>query len=200
MKGAGFLEPGEGLFPVAGALGVILVRDRRAEERHDAFAGEFVDETLAALDAVGEEAEEALHDLRPRFGIELFRQLHRSLHVGEEHGHLLALAFEGGLRLPDLLGEVLGGLGSGAALHVGVAGSEQALGSGCVVAEAETTVEDQCFLEETGAGDRVTTGHGQFAEAEHRSGGERAGAEIVGEAPGPIVPIVRLRRARGAVS
>ena len=46
-----------------------------------------------------EDAEEALHDLRPLLGVELLGQLHRALHVGEEHGHLLALAFEGGLRL-----------------------------------------------------------------------------------------------------
>jgi hypothetical protein len=40
---------------VARPLGVILVRDRRAEERHDAVAGELVDEALEALDAVGED-------------------------------------------------------------------------------------------------------------------------------------------------
>ena len=50
---------------VAGALRVILVGDRRAEERHDAVAGELVDEALEALDALGEDPEEALHDLRP---------------------------------------------------------------------------------------------------------------------------------------
>jgi hypothetical protein len=48
---------------VAGALGVILVRDRRSEEGHDAVAGELVDETFEALDAFGEDGEEAGHDL-----------------------------------------------------------------------------------------------------------------------------------------
>jgi hypothetical protein len=39
-------------------------------------------------------------------------QLHRPLHVGEEHGHLLALAFEGGARGQNLLGEVLRRIGA----------------------------------------------------------------------------------------
>jgi hypothetical protein len=90
---------------VAGALRVILVGDRRAEERHAAVPGELVDEPLEALDAVAEDAEEALHDLRPRLGVELLRQLHRALHVGEEDGDLLALALDRGFRLADLLGE-----------------------------------------------------------------------------------------------
>ena len=83
---------------VAGALRVVLVRDRRAEERHDAVAGVLVHRALEAMDAVGEDREEAVEDLVPLFGIELLGQIHRALHVGEEHGHLLALAFEGGLR------------------------------------------------------------------------------------------------------
>ena len=98
---------------VTGALGVILVRDRRAEQRHDPVAGELVDEALEALDPIREDLEEAVHDLRPRFRVELLRQLHRAFHVGEQHGDLLALAFEGGLGLQDLLGEVFGRVGAG---------------------------------------------------------------------------------------
>ena len=44
---------------VAGALRVILVGDRRAEECHAAVPGELVNEALEALDAVAEDAEEA---------------------------------------------------------------------------------------------------------------------------------------------
>jgi TRAP-type mannitol/chloroaromatic compound transport system substrate-binding protein len=51
------------------------------------------------LEAVAEDAEEALHDLRPRLGVELLRQLHRALHVGEEDGDLLALALDRGQRI-----------------------------------------------------------------------------------------------------
>ena len=49
----------------------------------------------------------------PLFGVELLGQIHRPLHIGEEDGHLLALAFEGGLGGEDLLGEVSGGVGLG---------------------------------------------------------------------------------------
>ena len=83
---------------VAGALRVILVRDRRAEERHDAVAGVLVRRALEAVHAVGEDREEAIDDAVPLFRVELLGELHRALHVGEEHGHLLALAFEGGAR------------------------------------------------------------------------------------------------------
>jgi len=79
---------------VAGALRVVLVRDRGAEECHDAVAGELADEAFEAFDAVGEDAEEALHDVRERFRIKLCGQLHRALHVGEEYRDLFALAFE----------------------------------------------------------------------------------------------------------
>src|SRR5438094_9657184 len=45
----------------AGALGMILVRDRGAEERHDAVAGVLVHRPLEAVHALGEELEEAVH-------------------------------------------------------------------------------------------------------------------------------------------
>src|SRR6266446_8795235 len=41
---------------VAGALRLILMGDRRAEERHAAVPGELIDEALEAPDAVGEDA------------------------------------------------------------------------------------------------------------------------------------------------
>jgi hypothetical protein len=87
-------------------LGVVLVRDGRPEERHDAVARELVDEALEALDAARQDGEEALHDGAPGLGVELLGQLHRALHVGEQHGDLLALATEGVPRLEDLDGDV----------------------------------------------------------------------------------------------
>ena len=94
----------------ARALGVVLVRDRRPEERHDAVAGVLVHRALEAVHALGQQLEEAVHDPVPLFGIELLRQLHRALHVGEEHRHLLALAFERVACAEDLLGEVSRGV------------------------------------------------------------------------------------------
>src|SRR5262249_20310153 len=70
---------------------------------------------LEAVNAVGEDCEEAIHDFVPLFGVDLPSEIHRALHVSEEHGHLLPLAFEGAAGCQDLLGEVLGGVGAGIA-------------------------------------------------------------------------------------
>jgi hypothetical protein len=48
----------------------------------------------------------ATHDSRPRLGAHLASQGHGALHVGEEHGHLLPLAFQRRPGLPDLVGQV----------------------------------------------------------------------------------------------
>ena len=78
----------------AGPGGVVLVRDRRPEQRHDPVAGELVDGALEPPDALGEQREEALHDLTPLLGIGLLGHVHRAHDVGEQDGHLLALAVE----------------------------------------------------------------------------------------------------------
>ena len=89
---------------------MVFVRDRRTEQRHDAVAGELVDEALEALDTVREDLKKAVHDPRPLFRVHLFRHLHRALDVGEQHRHLLAFAFEGGTRGQDLVGQVFRGV------------------------------------------------------------------------------------------
>ncbi len=86
---------------------MVLVRDGRAEQRHDAVAGVLVDGALEAVDAVGEDLEEALEDSVPGLGARLLGQLQGALDVGEQDGDLFALAFERGPRLQDALGEVL---------------------------------------------------------------------------------------------
>ena len=91
---------------MAGALGVILEGERGAEQRHDAVAGVLVDRALVAVHAVGEDGEEAVHDAMPFLRVEPLGELHRALHVGEQHRHLLALAGEGVARAEDLLGEM----------------------------------------------------------------------------------------------
>ena len=95
---------------IAGPLRVILVRNRRAEQRHDPIACVLVDRPLEEVHALGQDLEEAVENAVPLLGVELVRQLHRALHVGEQHRHLLALALQGGLRLEDLVGEVLRGV------------------------------------------------------------------------------------------
>jgi hypothetical protein len=96
---------------IAGPDRVILVRHRRAEERHDPIAHHLVDRPLVTVDGLNHAFEHRVEELPGLFGVAVGEQLHRALQVCEEHRHLLALAFEGGLRGEDLLGEVLGGIG-----------------------------------------------------------------------------------------
>jgi hypothetical protein len=114
------------------------------------------------MDALGEELEESIHDHMPLFWIELLGEVHRALHVGEQHGHLLALAFQGGLRGEDLLGEVLRGVGAGIALGTGP-------GRGDVSAAA---VAELGAGRELGVAARAAHGQGSSAfEAEPRVSG-----------------------------
>ncbi len=79
---------------VGGVAGVILERARRAEQRHDAVAGVLVDRALEGVDDAREDAEEAVENLVPEFRAGLLGQPGRSLDVGEQHRHALALALE----------------------------------------------------------------------------------------------------------
>ena len=85
---------------------MVLVGDRGAEERHDAVAGVLVDGPLVAVDAVGEDPEEAIEEAMPFLGIDALGELHRARDVGEEDGDRLALALERALGGEDLLDEV----------------------------------------------------------------------------------------------
>src|SRR5262245_25609215 len=98
---------------VAPPLRVVLVRDRRAEERHDAVAGVLVHRALEAVHPISEELEETINDPVPLLRIDLLGELHRPLDVGEEHRHLLALTLEHAAGAEDLLGEVLRGVSGG---------------------------------------------------------------------------------------
>jgi hypothetical protein len=44
--------------------------------------------SLEAVNAVGKSLEEAVEDAVPLLGIDLLGQVHRSLHIGEEHHRL----------------------------------------------------------------------------------------------------------------
>ncbi len=98
---------------VAGARRMVLVGDRCAEQSHDAVAGVLIDRPLEAVNSVGEDLEEALHDPVPVFGIDRLREIHRPLHVGEENRHLLALAFKRAAGREDLFRQVFWRVGAG---------------------------------------------------------------------------------------
>jgi hypothetical protein len=101
---------------VAGALRVVLVGDRRPEERHDPVTCVLVHSPFESVHPLGQDLEEAIHDPVPLLGVELLLELHGALDVGEQDRDLLPLTLEGGLGLEDLVGEVLGGVGARFAL------------------------------------------------------------------------------------
>jgi hypothetical protein len=96
---------------VAGAHRVILMRERGAEQRHDAVAHDLIDRALVVVHGFHHAFEDGIEDLARLFRIAIGEQLHRALQIREQHRDLLALAFEGGLGSEDLLGEVLGRVG-----------------------------------------------------------------------------------------
>ena len=132
---------------VAGADGVVLVRQRRAEEGHDAIAHHLVHRPLVAVDGRHHVLDDGIEELARLLGVAIGEELHGALEVGEEDGDLLALAFQGGLRGEDLLGQVLGVYESGAGnLVVGVVRSgaahwPQNLFSGGLAAPQDGQVE-----------------------------------------------------------
>ena len=91
---------------VAGPLRVVLVGDRRPEQRHDPIARVLVDRALETVNAVGQDVEEAVEDAVPLLGVDLLRELEGALHIYEQDRHLLALALEGRALRQDLLGQV----------------------------------------------------------------------------------------------
>jgi len=100
---------------IAGANRMVLVPDRRAEERHDPVAHDLVHRPLVPMDGFHHPFNDPVEDLPGLLGVAVGEQLHRPLQVREQHRDLLALAFEGALGGEDLLGEMLGRVGLGRA-------------------------------------------------------------------------------------
>jgi hypothetical protein len=79
---------------VHGALGAILVRDRRAEQRHDAVAAVLVDGALEAMHLGRDGLKAAIDDPVHFFGIHPLRERGEAGDVGEQDGDLPPLAFQ----------------------------------------------------------------------------------------------------------
>ena len=90
------------------ALGIVLVRARGAEDRHDRVTHELLDEALVALDRRGHLAEEIALDGAHVLGVESFAERGEPGQVREEHGDRAAVALGRG-------GGAGGGGGAGAA-------------------------------------------------------------------------------------
>src|SRR4029077_7456445 len=83
-----------GLYPegsVQCAMGVILVGYGRAEQGEDSIAGGLNYVAVVVMDRVDHQAQSRIDDRARLFWIQLLHQIHRTLDVGKEGGHCLAL-------------------------------------------------------------------------------------------------------------
>jgi hypothetical protein len=74
---------------------VIFGGDRGAEERHDAVPEPLVDGAFVAVHGVHHALQRGSQEALGGFGGEVAAQLGGAFQVGKQHGHLLALAFQG---------------------------------------------------------------------------------------------------------
>jgi len=91
---------------VARPDGMVLVGQRRAEERHDPVAHDLVHGPLVAVDGLHHVFQDRVEEFARFLRVTVGQKLHRALEVGEKHRDLLALALEGSLRGENLLREV----------------------------------------------------------------------------------------------
>ena len=67
------------------------MRDRRAEDCHDAVANKFVHMTFVAGDNFRQVAHATIHKTGDNFGIQLFAHGSKATDVREQHGDITAL-------------------------------------------------------------------------------------------------------------
>ena len=96
---------------VAGAHRVVLMRQRRPKQGHNAIAHDLVDGAFVAGARPPSCVEHRVEELSRLLGVALGQQLHGALEVGEEHRDLLALAFQGAAGGEDFLREIGGRVG-----------------------------------------------------------------------------------------
>ena len=91
---------------VAGTHGMVLVSERRAEERHDSVAHHLVHGPLVPVDRLSHALEDGEEKSLGLLGVAVAEELHRAFEVSEEHRDLLALVDHGRAGDADLVGEV----------------------------------------------------------------------------------------------
>jgi hypothetical protein len=93
--------------------GVIFMGQRRSEERHDAIAHHLIHRALVAVDRLHHALQYRVEELPGLLGVAVGQQLHGAFEIRKQHGHLLALAFQGGFGAENLLREIGGGVAAG---------------------------------------------------------------------------------------
>jgi hypothetical protein len=91
---------------VAGAHRVVLMRQRRPKQRHNAVAHDLIDGAFILVHGRHHAVEHRIEQLPRLLWVTFGQQLHGPLEVGEEHRDLLAFAFQGAFGVQDFLGEM----------------------------------------------------------------------------------------------
>ena len=95
---------------ITGPRRMVLMRQRRAKERHNPIAQDLVEGPLVAVDGLDQEVQHRIEEPPRLLWVAIGQQLHRPLQVGKQHGDLLALPFEGFAGIQDFLDEMGGGI------------------------------------------------------------------------------------------
>ena len=90
---------------------MVLMRQGRAKQRHDAVAHDLVHRALIAMHGLHHAFQHGIEELPGLLRVTVGEEFHGALEVGKQHGDLLALAFEGAAGGENLLGEIGGGVG-----------------------------------------------------------------------------------------
>jgi hypothetical protein len=98
---------------VAGSLRVVFVGYGRTEKGHQTIAQELVDCPFVPVDFVHNEAQTPVHDLVNRLGIEVPKHSGGIGHIREHNGDDFAFTLDGTARGENLVGKVLGRVGTG---------------------------------------------------------------------------------------
>ncbi len=79
---------------IQSTLRMVLMRDRRSEQREDAITRGLHDVAVVAMRRFDHQLQRGIDDCARLFGIEVLLKLGRALDVGEERGDGFALAFD----------------------------------------------------------------------------------------------------------
>src|SRR5438874_2220137 len=91
---------------------MVLMGNRRPEERHEAITQELIDSALIAMDSAQRQLKKMVQDGMHGLWPELLRQARVIRQVTEEHGDLLALPLQRRVGGEDFLHQVLRSVGA----------------------------------------------------------------------------------------
>jgi hypothetical protein len=91
---------------IAGPHRMIFMRQRGAEQRHDAVAHDLIHGALVLMNRGHHPLKHRVEELARLLGIAIGQQLHGAFQIGKQDRDLFAFTFEGGLGGEDFLGQI----------------------------------------------------------------------------------------------